>query len=427
MKRALIITYYWPPAGGPGVQRWLKFVKYFRNFGIEPIVYVPENPNYPLMDKKFMDEIPSDIEILKYPIKEPYGLAKVFGKNKTKQLSSGIITPKSDSAIEKVLLYVRGNFFIPDARVGWVKPSVRFLSGYLIENPVDVLITTGPPHSLHLIGMQLKHAMGIKWLADFRDPWTTIHYHQALRLNQRSQIKHEHLELEVLNTADVITVTSPTTKSEFRLKTKVPIHVITNGYDEDIEEKVVELDPYFSISHIGSLLSGRNPVIFWKILKEISEELPTFNKDLQLNLAGAVSEEVINSISENGLTSHTQYLGYISHAEALKLQKRSQLLLLVEMDRPETKCIIPGKLFEYLAAKRPIIAFGPQGSDIKDILDDTKAGLFFDWKNNDSVKSTILKYYDDFKNKRLEIVPKDIRKYSRKELTHKMANLINSL
>lgn len=427
MKRALIITYYWPPAGGPGVQRWLKFIKYFKDFDIEPIVFVPENPSYPLMDEKFIDEVPSDLEIIKLPIKEPYGLAKFMGKKKTTQLSSGIISAKNESTIEKVMLFVRGNFFIPDARIGWVKPSVQFLSNYLKENPVDVLITTGPPHSLHLIGIQLKRIMGIKWLADFRDPWTTIHYHQSLRLNERSQKKHEQLEKEVLNTADVLVVTSPSTKAEFNLKTKVPIHVITNGYDEDIEDIVVERDQRFTISHIGSLLSGRNPEIFWMVLKELMEELPSFKEDLQLNFAGALSEEVKNSISEKELTSNSNYLGYISHAEALKLQKRSQLLLLVEMDRPETKCIIPGKLFEYLAAQRPIIAFGPHGSDIKGILDETQAGLFFHTDNKNEVKSSIIKYYNDFKNKGLEIAPKDIRKYSRRELTHKMANLIKSL
>ncbi len=202
MKRALIITYYWPPAGGPGVQRWLKFVKYFREFGVEPIVYVPENPNYPLVDENFSSEIPSDIEIIKQPISEPYRFAKLFSKKKTKQISSGIISKKEISAMEKLMLYVRGNFFIPDARVGWVKPSVEFLSKYISENPVDVVITTGPPHSLHLIGMQLQKELNVKWIADFRDPWTTIHYHKSLRLNKSSERKHKELEALVLKSAD---------------------------------------------------------------------------------------------------------------------------------------------------------------------------------------------------------------------------------
>ena len=184
MKRALIITYYWPPAGGPGVQRWLQFVKYFKEFGIEPVVYVPDNPHYPIVDSGFTALIPTGIEIIKLPIKEPYRLAGMLSKKKTTRISGGIITDKNQSFTEKLLLFIRGNLFIPDARVRWVKPSVEFLKNYVRENPVEVIITTGPPHSLHLIGMQMKQKLGLKWLADFRDPWTTIHYHKSLRLLQ---------------------------------------------------------------------------------------------------------------------------------------------------------------------------------------------------------------------------------------------------
>src|SRR5690606_30458433 len=324
MKRALIITYYWPPAGGPGVQRWLKFVKYFREFGVEPIVYAPENPNYPLVDENFSSEIPSDIEIIKQPINEPYRFAKLFSKKKTKQISSGIIPKKKISTLEKLLLYVRGNFFIPDARVGWVKPSVDFLSKYISENAVDVVITTGPPHSLHLIGMQLQKDLGVKWIADFRDPWTTIHYHKSLRLNKSSERKHKELEASVLKSANIITVTSPTTKKEFEMITKTPIEVITNGFD--ISEKMdFEMDSSFSISHIGSLLSERNPEVLWKVLSEISKENPSFNNDLKLKFAGAVSEQVKPSLENFHLISNRASLGSGSHSEALKMQHQSQV------------------------------------------------------------------------------------------------------
>ena len=235
MKRALIIAYYWPPAGGPGVQRWLKFVTYFKQFGIEPVVYVPENPNYPLIDESLIDQVPSDIEILKYPIREPYGWARVISSKRTKRISSGIITERKPSFKERFMLWVRGNFFIPDARVGWVKPSVRFLKNYLAENPVDVIITTGPPHSMHLIGRQLKQEFGIQWMTDFRDPWTTIHYHKSLRLSKSSEKKHKRLEAAVLSECDHIIVTSPTTKREFEEITRVPIQVITNGYDIPVD------------------------------------------------------------------------------------------------------------------------------------------------------------------------------------------------
>lgn len=422
MKRVLIITYYWPPAGGPGVQRWLKFVKYFREFGVEPIVYVPENPNYPLLDDNFSSEIPADIEIIKQPINEPYRFAKFFSKKKTKQISSGIISKKDVSAMEKLMLYVRGNFFIPDARVGWVKPSVDFLSKYITENPVDLIITTGPPHSLHLIGMELKQELGVKWLADFRDPWTTIHYHKSLRLNKTSERKHKVLEAAVLNSADIITVTSPTTKKEFEMITEKPIEVITNGYDV-LEEKPFKMDTKFSISHIGSLLSERNPQVLWKVLAEISKENPQFKNDLLLKFAGAVSEDVKISIDDFGLNENCSFLGYVSHSEALKLQNESQLLLLVEINSSETRAIIPGKLFEYLAAKRPIIALGPKESDIEEIIKKTNSGKFFSYWDDIELKNEILQLYNQFKLGDLQIASEGIEKFSRRELTRQMALL----
>lgn len=427
MKRALIVTYYWPPAGGPGVQRWLKFVKYFRKFGVEPIVYAPENPNYPMVDDNFLSEIPTDIEIIKQPINEPYKFAKLFSKKKTKEFSSGIISKKNVSTVEKLLLYIRGNFFIPDARVGWVKPSVKFLLKYITENPVDVVITTGPPHSLHLIGLELKKQLNINWIADFRDPWTTIHYHKSLRLNKSSEQKHKALEAAVLKSADAITVTSPRTRKEFALITDKPIEVITNGYDTGNEEILSKLDPKFSISHIGSLLSERNPKFLWKILAEICRENHSFKNDLLLKFAGAVSEEVKNSIMASGLEKNCTFIGYVPHSEALKLQKGSQLLLLLEIDSEETRAIIPGKLFEYLAANRPIIAIGPEQSDIEEILNDTKAGKFFNYNEKKELKSELLQHYDQFKTIGLQVKSHGIEKFSRRELTGQMANLVKNI
>jgi len=426
MKRALIITYYWPPAGGPGVQRWLKFVKYFRDFDVEPIAYVPENPNYPLVDENFSSEIPSDIEVIKQPISEPYRFAKLFSKKKTKQISSGIIPKSEVSVLEKLMLYVRGNFFIPDARVGWVIPSVKFLSKYISENPVDVIITTGPPHSLHLIGMQLQKEFNLKWIADFRDPWTTIHYHKSLRLNKSSKRKHKALEASVLKSADIITVTSPTTRKEFGMITETPIEVITNGFD--VSEKMhFEMDSSFSISHIGSLLSERNPEVLWKVLAEICKENISFKNDLKLKFAGAVSEEVKQSLKGFQLRENCKFLGYISHSEALKLQHQSQILLLVEINSAETRAIIPGKLFEYLNAKRPIIALGPKESDIETIINETLSGKIFSYWDDEELKLEILQLYKQFKNGNLTIASVGIDKYSRRELTKKMASIIQNI
>ena len=424
MKKVLIITYYWPPAGGPGVQRWLKFAKYLRDFDIEPIIYTPENPDYPIIDTSLLNEIPNGITVIKKPIFEPYFFAKLFSKKQTSKISSGIIEDATEQGfLQRAFLYIRGNYFIPDARKFWVKPSVKFLKTYLKENSIDAIITTGPPHSLHLIGLELKTSETIKWIADFRDPWTEIGYHKKLKLSASAEAKHIQLETAVLNSADKIITTSFKTKEEFSNKTTKPITVITNGYDEDITEKI-QLDKKFTISHIGSLLSERNPENLWNVLKELIKENEDFAKDLQLKLVGKVSEAVIRAIKNHGLDPNLELVGYVSHQEANKLQRSSQVLLLIEINSEETKGIIPGKVFEYLAAKRPIIAIGPENWDVNEIITETSSGNSFVYQDHENLKAQIFKYYLEYKQGTLEIASKNIEKYSRRNLTSALTKLI---
>lgn len=423
-KKLLIITYYWPPAGGPGVQRWLKFVKYLPDFNVQPIVYIPENPTYPIIDEGLEREVSDKAIILKNKIVEPYGLASFFGKNKTKKISSGIIpNQKKQSFLEKTLLWVRGNIFIPDARFLWVKPSVKFLKRYIEENGIDTIVTSGPPHSLHLIGLQLKQELGVTWLADFRDPWTTIGYHKALKLSSYAAKKHKALEKEVLTSADTIIVTSKTTKTEFEAITSRPIAVITNGYDVEQVTKL-PLDEKFTVAHIGSFLSERNPRILWKALKELTKENQDFAADFQLKLLGAVSQEVLDTIVEFKLQDFVLNLGYVSHQEAVAHQRKSQVLLLIEIDSEDTKSIIPGKVFEYMVSERPIIAIGPQGSDFAEIITATNTGVFFTYDEKEKLKSLLLKYYQDYKANDLKVNAVGLQQYSRKSLTEQLAKLV---
>ncbi|MDI9257336.1 glycosyltransferase family 4 protein [Flavobacterium sedimenticola] len=423
-KKLLIITYYWPPAGGPGVQRWLKFVKYLPDYHIQPIVYIPENPTYPIVDSDLESEVSEKAIILKNKIFEPYGLASLFGKNKTRKISSGIIpNQKKQTLLEKFLLWIRGNIFIPDARCFWVNPSVKFLKKYIQENNIDTVVTSGPPHSLHLIGLQLKKELGLHWLADFRDPWTTIGYHKALKLSSYAEKKHKALEQEVLTTADTIIVTSKTTKAEFEAITQRPIAVITNGYDT---ENIVRqpLDEKFTLAHIGSFLSERNPRILWKALKELTKEHPDFRKDFQLKLIGAVSREVLDTIAEFKLDEFVMNLGYISHSEAVAHQRKSQVLLLIEIDSEDTKSIIPGKLFEYLVSERPIVAIGPEGSDFAEIITTTNTGVFFTYDEKERLKDVLLKYYQEYQKQNLKVHAVGLQQYSRKSLTEKLSKLV---
>lgn len=427
LKKVLIVSYYWPPAGGPGVQRWLKFVKYLPDFGIQPIVYIPENPTYPIVDEQLLDEVSKDVIIVKQKIKEPYRLAAFFSKKNTQKISSGIIpNKKKQGFMERLLLWVRGNLFIPDARVLWVKPSVAFLETYIKEHSIDVLITTGPPHSLHLIGLALQEKVGVKWVADFRDPWTTIGYHKDLNLSPKAAQKHKQLERVVLQKADLILVTSPTTQKEFQVITQKPIDVITNGYDtEKIERQ--PLDEKFTLAHIGSLLSERNPKILWKVLQELCNEHPQFKADFQLKLIGKVSQEVLDSLEECHLDNHLTNLGYLSHLEAVTEQRKSQVLLLIEIDRLDTRCIIPGKLFEYMVSERPIIGIGPEDSDFAAILKETNTGVFFEYTEQERLKALLLSYYHLYLEKNLKVYPVGLQQYSRKSLTEKLVQTLQKI
>jgi len=425
-KKVLIITYYWPPAGGPGVQRWLKFVKYLPEFGVEPIVYCPENPSYPLLDDNLTNEVSEKITILKQPIFEPYQFASFFSKKKTKTISAGLINTKKQSLIEKLLLYVRGNYFIPDARKFWVKPSVNYLTKYIQENAIESIITTGPPHSLHLIGLELKKQLNINWIADFRDPWTTIGYHNKMKLSVASQKKHKLLENEVLETADDILVTSPTTKKEFEMITQKPITVITNGFD-DVSTTVFPLDSKFTVSHIGSLLTGRNPKVLWFAIAELLSENNDFNAKFELKLIGAVSNDVLESIKEYGLENYTNLLGYVSHEEAQIQQRISQVLLLIEIDSPETKCIIPGKLFEYIQSHRPILGFGPENADFKTIISQTNTGSSFGYEQTEkeAIKAKLRFYFEAYQKGSLNVNGIGIQQYHRKNLTSKLVKILS--
>ena len=421
MKKVLIITYYWPPAGGPGVQRWLKFVKYLPDFGIEPIVYCPENPNYPIVDASLVSDVSPNLTVLKTPIREPYKWAQLFSKSKTANLSKGLISNrKKQSIVEKLLLFVRGNFFIPDARVSWVRPSVSFLSDYITEHQIDTIITTGPPHSLHLIGLQLKQNHAIKWVADFRDPWTQIGYHKKLKLSYFAQKIHKKLETTVLQTADEIVVTSLKTKTIFSELTTTPITVLTNGFDFEIINDST-LDSKFTVSHIGSLLEGRNPYILWKVLSDLIKDSDEFASVFQLNFIGSVSTGVMDAIRIYRLENYINNIGYVPHNEALEYQKKAQLLLLIEENSKETEYIIPGKLFEYMASKRPIIAIGPEVSDIEKILNQTRSGTYFRYDEAVALRTLLLEHFDAYQTQQLNVDSKGLEAYSRKSLTQQLA------
>lgn len=430
-KKILIITYYWPPAGGPGVQRWLKFAKYLPESGWNPVIYTPENPSYPLLDESLLKDVPQNIEIVKTKIWEPYQLAEKLNKSNKKFKAGQFDVGKNQSWKSRLSIWVRGNFFIPDARVFWVKPSIKFLEQYLKENKIDVVVTSGPPHSLHMIGLGLKKKLpNLKWIADFRDPWTEISYYKHLKLTKSSDRKHRQLESAVFKNADITLATSYTDAENFR-KSGANAICITNGFDESdastpfsATTEKIQQQKTFTLSYIGVLEQLRNPEKLWKALDELVKENKEFADHFTLKFAGRVDDKILQSIESSNLKNHILNLGYISHDKAVEEMANSNLLLITNFPNESSKGIIPGKIFEYLATGKHIISFGPTAADVSRILAETGAGKHFGYEDSKAVKDFILEKYELWKKGNLLRNTQNIEQFSRKNLTKKLVEIL---
>jgi len=426
MKKIMIITYYWPPAGGPGVHRWISFSKYLLEFGYRPVIVIPKDPQYPLYDDSNLKIIPKHVEIIKVPIFEPYNIAGKLSPMSTNKNKRGIIDPSDhQSFIQRSMLYIRGNYFIPDARKFWVKPVVKKLRKYLKDSPVDHMITTGPPHSVHLIGEKLKKDFpSIKWLADFRDPWTNISYHGQLKMKKAAKNKHKALEKKVLDAADQLIVTSFKTQEEFKQKTNTSVELITNGFENWEKPEDLALSDNFTLLHIGSLQKGRNPRVLWEVLKELADEDLKFNEFLEIQIIGSISNEINQSIEHYKLKNYTYYNKHISHQQSIEMQCRSMLLLLIEENTNLKSGIIPAKFFEYLYAKRPIIAIGPENWDVEKLINQTKSGRIFSYQDKAALKKHISEAFMKYQKGKLNVKSKNLEQFSRKKLTENLIKLI---
>ena len=423
MKKVLIISYYWPPAGGSGVQRWLKFTKYLPKYSWQPIIYTPENPYFEVKDQALLNDIPAETKIWKSPIWEPYALKdKLFGKGSESQ-SAGVITNKK-SLKNKVLNWVRGNVFIPDPKIYWVKPSVKVLLKKILEEDIYHIITTGPPHSMHLIGLGLKKAMpNLKWIADFRDPWSELDLLNEFQLNNSSMKKHKDLEREVLQTADVTLTVSETWVKDLERLGGSRVELITNGYDADDFELKPKTNDKFIIGHYGLLNHLRNPKYLWKSLASLCVNNKAFDSKLEIHLSGNIDLEVIAEIdSYPCLKGKVKQLGYLSHAQVLEQYNQVDVLLLLLFNSKSGIGNYPGKIFEYFAAKKLILAFGPISSDAERLIKNTNRGKYFSYDDT-NVKTDILDLFNNPNNFDFE----NIENFSREKLTYDLSNLLNNL
>ena len=424
MNKVLIISYYWPPAGGSGVQRWMKFTKYLPKNNWQPIIYTPENPYFEVKDEALSKGIPLEAAIWKTPIWEPYALKdKLFGKSGKSQ-SAGVI-PNKTSLKNKLLNWVRGNFFIPDPKIYWVKPSIKVLLKKIKEEGVEHIITTGPPHSMHLIGLGLKKSIpNLKWIADFRDPWSELDLLDEFHLSNSSRKKHQDLEKQVLQNADVTLTVSETWVKDLKRLGANRVELITNGYDTaDFDSKPIKNDK-FIVGHYGLLNHLRNPKNLWKALSSLCEENTEFNNKLAIHLSGNIDTEVIAEIeSHTYLKDKVMQLGYLSHAEVLSEYNEASVLLLLLFNSKSGVGNYPGKIFEYFAARRSILAFGPENSDTEKLIEKTKTGVFFTYDEMELQKEILNLFHNDGN----PIESTEIEGFSRKKLTKDLSELLNSI
>lgn len=429
--KVLVLTYYWPPSGGAGVQRWLKFVKYLRQYGWEPVIYTSSNPEYPAIDLTLRQEIPTDIKVIQTPIWEPYQLyKKLIGASSNQKVNaSGFISEKKNPGkIQKLSMWLRGNFFIPDARKFWITPSVKFLIKWLAMNHVDAIVSTGPPHTMHMIALKLKLKTGLPWLADFRDPWTNIDFYQDLHLTTWADRKHHNMELKVLHHADEVVVISQSMKSDFMKISNRPYTVITNGFDKaDTEHVDTGIDSKFTIAHIGSMAKTRNPENLWKALMTLSESVTGFADDLVIKLVGTVDFSVLEMLNKYNLASCLQKIDYVPHDKIIEIQKQSRVLLLLINDTPNAKVILPGKFFEYMASGRPILCIGPHDGDAAQIIRETHSGFVADNNHLDDIIDKLTILYQKYKDNQDEVVADNIAQYSREQLTSVMAQRLDEI
>ena len=427
MKKVLIITYYWPPSGGSGVQRWVKFAKYLPAEGWEPVIYTPSNPEMQSEDRSLCGDIPAGTEVIRRPIAEIYGLYRTLTGRKASAAEVNVVNRQSGSWKRRAALWVRGNGFIPDPRVTWVRPSVRFLKKWLKTHPVDVIVSTGPPHSMHLIARKVALAAGIPWIADFRDPWTRIFYFKHLRLTGPARRRHEKLERQVLDDATAVVAVSPLVQEAFRTMTRTRVELITNGYDPDDYDRTVEPDGFFNLTHTGLFAADGNPRVLWKVLGEKVRADAEFARKLRLRLVGKTDAPVLESICDAGLSDQLVDLGYRDHRTAVREQLGASVLLLPLREEPEYRATLPGKLFEYLGARRPVLGIGQTDGAMAGILAETRAGEVYDWPDEEGLRGAVDRLWDRFRRGETAAATEGIDAYSRRNTARRMAALMEEL
>ena len=425
-KKVLIVTYYWPPAGGPGVQRVLKFAKYLPQFGWEPIILTVENGEYPALDESLLNDIPAAIKVYKTKTLEPFALYKRLMGQQDKAIETYALTEKNESVMSRVFKWVRLNLFIPDARIGWKPYAVRQGIHIIKEEGVDAVLSSSPPHSLQLAAKKMAHQTHTPWLADFRDLWLDAFYIPTEEQGKRARRRNAHLEKTILTSADKVISTSREIIDDFKNKCAVAQYdVVYNGYDEqDFSNLETKGNRRFTIRYFGSISSGQNPEALFRALNELRKTKADVAALITVELYGKIDASVQRSIDNYQLADMVHFMGYVPHASVPSLMMTSDCLLLL-LPRTKYKGMVPGKLFEYMAAKQAILAIGDRHSEVSDLLTRTKTGQMFD--HNDSITAYLESLFRQWQKGVKTVDSVAIDHFSRKYQTEKLAQVLNDL
>ena len=435
--KIIVVTYYWPPAGGVAVQRWLKFVRYLVQMGHDVVVFTADHASYPMLDHDLSSQVPPELEVHRVRGIEPRNIYKRIFRSEKKQagrqqdnLDRLFFIPEDRRTLkEKFILWVRANLFVPDARVLWVKPAVRQIEKYLDQHEADFVITTGPPHSVHLIGREIRRKRSVRWVADFRDPWLDIEFYDHMPLTRRSDRKHRSLEKSVIEEADGVVVVANYWKSSFEKYLQKNIKVITNGYDtSDFPDARPELSAEFLISHVGTLQADRDAPELWRVLGRLCTQDEQFRESLQIQVLGNIDDGVVGNIVSNGLENNLIVRGFVSHRDAVSEMRRSQvLLLLINRNLRNAPGRMTSKIFEYIAAKRPVLLLGLKDSDPAELLRVTNSGDSVDFGDEQNLESVIRRYYSEYREGRLGVESVGIQDYSRRSLANQLMDFLSEI
>ena len=424
MKKVLIVTYYWPPSGGAGVQRWLKFAKYLPEFGWQPVILTvdPQYASYPQRDESLAKEIGPDCLVYTTKSFELYNLYK-FISGKKEVPYGGFANESKEGFLQKVSKFLRGNFLLPDPRKGWNKYALEKAEELIREYDIKTVVTTSPPHSTQLIGLKLKKRHNIKWIADLRDPWTDIYYYHQFKHTALARQIDRNYERQVIEQADVIVSVSEDVKRIFAEKSRMPIAektmVVPNGYDEeDFKLKDLPAESRKIITYTGTISEAYDVDKLLEALVRLDERL---KEQLLIRFVGKIPQAIEQRFRDTGL--EIELMGYVDHQKSIEYLLRSDLLLLVLPKVNNNKGILTGKFFEYLASQKPILAIGPVDGDLARIILDTNCGRIFDYSD----MAGMIRYIQNIFDQEITLVkPESAGSYSRRELTRRISGLFDA-